>query len=59
MTCPCRNCEFRHLGCHAECEVYKDFRKQFEEMRKDKARQRKIDEFIQTKGRNAKYKKKK
>ena len=59
MTCPCRNCEFRHPCCHAECEVYKDFRKQFEEMRKDKARQRKIDEFIQTKGRNAKYKKKK
>jgi hypothetical protein len=20
---PCKGCEFRHIGCHAECERYK------------------------------------
>ena len=23
MSCPCHNCEFRNIGCHAECEPYK------------------------------------
>ena len=23
MICPCKDCEFRHFGCHAKCEHYK------------------------------------
>lgn len=25
-NCPCHHCENRHVGCHAECEVYKGWR---------------------------------
>lgn len=25
MICPCKDCEFRHIGCHAECQPYKDW----------------------------------
>ncbi len=28
MTCPCKDCEFRHLECHAECEPYKMWREE-------------------------------
>ena len=23
---PCKDCETRHLGCHSECERYREFR---------------------------------
>lgn len=28
MTCPCKGCEApkRHLGCHAHCEEYSDWK---------------------------------
>ena len=26
-TAPCKGCSKRHLGCHANCEEYLDFRK--------------------------------
>lgn len=25
---PCLGCENRHVGCHSECEVYKDYRRE-------------------------------
>lgn len=25
---PCRDCEFRHAGCAAECQVWKDYEKE-------------------------------
>ena len=25
MKVPCHNCEDRHVGCHAECERYKEY----------------------------------
>ena len=28
MICPCKDCEFRHFGCHAECEPYKMWREE-------------------------------
>ena len=28
---PCHNCENRHIGCHAECEKYIDFRKKLDD----------------------------
>lgn len=27
---PCHNCGERRLGCHAECEKYKELRKMFD-----------------------------
>lgn len=29
-ACPCRNCEERRPGCHAECEKYKTWRAAFD-----------------------------
>ena len=31
---PCKNCEDRHVGCHAECEKYKQFKKDAEEAKR-------------------------
>lgn len=31
---PCKACEKRCLGCHANCEEYKQFRKDIEEQKK-------------------------
>lgn len=28
---PCKGCEERHSGCHAECESYIDWKKEHEE----------------------------
>ena len=28
MKCPCKDCEFRHLGCHAQCVHYKAWREE-------------------------------
>ena len=34
MSKVCKGCEKRHVGCHATCEVYRDFREDLE-ARKD------------------------
>ena len=41
-TAPCIECEHRHMGCHADCIVYKDWRKEHEAVRQTiyKAKQR-------------------
>lgn len=28
---PCKNCPARHVGCHADCADYQDFRKKQDE----------------------------
>lgn len=32
LNSPCKNCPDRYVGCHAECEKYKDFRKNYDEI---------------------------
>lgn len=35
MTNPgCKDCEFRHFGCHANCEIYNDWLAQLREEKK-------------------------
>ncbi len=34
---PCRNCQFREVGCHESCGDYKKFRKNIDEAKKAKA----------------------
>lgn len=31
-NCPCHNCELRHVGCHSDCEVYKGWRAERDEL---------------------------
>ena len=28
MTCPCLDCEFRHVGCHVQCAVYRAWKEE-------------------------------
>jgi len=35
-TAPCKDCETRYLGCHAECDRYKKFTKESELFREEK-----------------------
>lgn len=28
---PCKDCEKRHIGCHSECDSYKEFRSAVDE----------------------------
>lgn len=32
----CKGCERRHVGCHATCEIYKEYRKKQDEILKAK-----------------------
>ena len=41
MKCKCKGCEKRVVGCHAQCEDYKEFQKDLEE-RKQKIRNGKL-----------------
>ena len=36
MNAPCKNCEDRHTGCHAECEKYKAFAEEREKHRQER-----------------------
>ena len=36
MTPPCKSCDKRRAGCHAECEAYLSYYRQCEEIRKSK-----------------------
>lgn len=42
---PCKNCGNRKVGCHANCEGYINFRKNYEELREriNKHRKTEID----------------
>ena len=33
---PCKDCEKRYVGCHSECEQYKEFRVARDEFKKEK-----------------------
>ena len=35
---PCLNCEKRHAGCHASCELYLAFKKEIDALREEKYR---------------------
>lgn len=34
ITPPCKDCEFRTIGCHSSCEQYKAFQTEMEKIRK-------------------------
>ena len=36
MTCPCRDCEKRNIGCHSKCSLYKEWAKENEKLRKER-----------------------
>ena len=34
MLAPCKDCEFRSVGCHAKCDVYKTWKSEHEARQK-------------------------
>lgn len=38
--CPCKDCEFRHPGCHGDCEAFKTWKHPLELMKEDLKRER-------------------
>lgn len=46
MTCPCKDCDHRHEACWGECEVYKAYRKHYQDMRKDRLRTQEARAFL-------------
>lgn len=44
---PCRDCvEDRHIGCHAECERYKEAKKKHAEMMMEMFKDRHVCEYL-------------
>lgn len=39
----CKGCERRHVGCHATCEIYQEYRKKQDALLKAKALQKEAD----------------
>lgn len=35
LKCPCKTCESRRLHCHAKCEKYNAYRREWIEMKKE------------------------
>lgn len=43
---PCKNCEFRILGCHSHCEKFLEWKKQRIDILKELRETKKIDEYV-------------
>ena len=43
---PCDGCEKRNLRCHGTCKDYRTFSEKCEEIRKDRLRNREVDEAV-------------
>lgn len=61
MKQPCHKCGRRHIGCHAGCEDYADYKAELERQREYTKKFQYIDPMNQTheqekKNRNRKYK---
>ena len=48
LYCACKDCTKRYVGCHAECEEYKDFVTRNEKIKQ----QRKVDAIISSSNSN-------
>lgn len=43
MKCKCKGCDERHIGCHSECDAYKQYQKYCEGIRKERSKYRDVD----------------
>lgn len=42
----CLNCEKREVGCHSNCDVYKEFRRQLDEQNEDIHKKKKSQQVL-------------
>lgn len=45
-TCPCKECDERHVNCHADCDKYKCWKNEFEEHKRKISETQKADRII-------------
>lgn len=50
MIAPCYHCPDRSPGCHSECERYRAYRAEHEEIRKKRAEEFKVDAAFAERG---------
>ncbi len=44
-TAPCKNCTSRHLGCHSECDGYKQYRTAVEQHNQAEQKRKNTEDF--------------
>lgn len=44
----CKDCDKRHLGCHTQCETYKEQKKNFEETKAEWRKQKELENGLNT-----------
>ena len=54
--CPCRYCDKRHATCHSECEDYKSWSSENEEIRK-MVNKKKYEAFLDSNNRKRRHRK--
>lgn len=47
MSLRCKDCQDRYINCHATCEDYQKFKKEREELRKEKYKKSRLGLFEQ------------
>lgn len=45
LTAPCENCNKRHLGCHADCKVYKAYTDELKRLREETHRNKEFSGY--------------
>ena len=59
MTCPCKDCQIREVGCHGKCSSYKDWKNEQDDIRAARIQEATIREIMyRPKRRSAIYSKK-
>lgn len=46
MGFPCKNCERRHPACWGDCEVYRQYRKHYDETKDEMHRKMEARDFL-------------
>jgi hypothetical protein len=46
MRTPCKGCESRHIGCHSECEKYREYAAEYAAYREHKIANGVADDYL-------------
>lgn len=52
LNAPCKDCNFRHLGCHSDCAKYLEW-KQIMEVKKQQDRNEQMNDYLNKKRRRS------
>ena len=62
LNTPCKDCTERHIACHSECEKYKAYKENYEQIKKDIRKeadiQNRLDDYEKQRAKRIKERKK-